>query len=75
MNLLAVSRSGRRIMHRIGATRLKPGDVIVLQGNLNTMPETLGELRCLPLAQRGMQLGGGRRGLLAGRGAGDRDGS
>ncbi len=64
VNLLAVSRSGRRIMHRIGATRLKPGDVIVLQGNLNTMPEALGELRCLPLAQRGMQLGGGRRGLL-----------
>ena len=64
VNLLAVSRSGRRIAHRIGSTRLKPGDVIVLQGNLNTMPEALGELRCLPLAQRGMQLGRGRRGLL-----------
>ena len=64
VNLLAVSRSGRRVAHQIGVTRLKPGDVIVLQGNLNTMPETLGELRCLPLAQRGMQLGRGRRGLL-----------
>ena len=64
VNLLAVSRSGRRILHRIGSTRLKPGDVIVLQGNLNAMPEALGELRCLPLAQRGMALGSGRKGLL-----------
>jgi len=64
VNLLAVSRSGRRIPQRVGSTRLKAGDVIVLQGDLNTMPEALGELRCLPLAQRGMQLGRGRRGLL-----------
>jgi di/tricarboxylate transporter len=64
VNLLALSRSGRRFAHSIGSTRLKPGDVIVLQGDLNTMPEALGELRCLPLAQRNMQLGRGRRGLL-----------
>jgi di/tricarboxylate transporter len=64
VNLLAVSRNGRRIMQRIGSTRLKPGDVIVLQGDLTTLPETLGELRCLPLAQRNMQLGRGRRGWL-----------
>jgi di/tricarboxylate transporter len=63
VNLLAISRSGRRIPHRIGATRLKPGDVIVLQGDLNTMPEALGELRCLPLAHRNLQLGG-RRSLI-----------
>jgi len=65
VNLLAVSRSGRRLAHRIGSTRLKPGDVIVLQGDLNAMPEVLGELRCLPLAHRNMQLGRGRRGLLS----------
>ena len=64
VNLLAVSRSGRRIAHGIGSTRLKAGDVIVLQGDLTTMPEALGELRCLPLAHRNMQLGRGRRGLL-----------
>jgi di/tricarboxylate transporter len=65
VNLLAVSRSGRRIARRIGSTRLRPGDVIVLQGDLNTIPEALGELRCLPLAQRNVQLGRGRRGLLS----------
>jgi di/tricarboxylate transporter len=64
VNLLAISRNGRRIMQRIGATRLKPGDVIVLQGDLNMLPEALGELRCLPLAQRNVQLGRGRTGLL-----------
>jgi di/tricarboxylate transporter len=43
---------------------LKPGDVLVLQGNLNTMPETLGELRCLPLAERNLRLGDGRHSVL-----------
>jgi di/tricarboxylate transporter len=64
VNLLAVSRSGSRIVHRIGATRLREGDVILLQGDLNSMPETLGELRLLPLAERGLPLGRGRRSLL-----------
>jgi di/tricarboxylate transporter len=64
LNLLAVSRSGKRIVDRLGSTRLKSGDVIVLQGNLTTMPETLGELRCLPLAQRDLNIGRGRRQFL-----------
>ena len=49
VNLLAVSRTGRRIAHRIRSVKLKAGDVIVLQGNLTTMPETLGAL-ALPAA-------------------------
>jgi di/tricarboxylate transporter len=64
VNLLAVSRSGRRIIRRIGSTRLKPGDVIVLQGDLKTMPEALGELRCLPLAHRNLTLGRGSRSFV-----------
>ena len=44
--------------------RLKAGDVIVLQGNLNTMPDALGELRCLPLAARDLRLGAGRQSIL-----------
>ena len=64
INLLAVSRRGRNTLHRLGAVRLKAGDVIVLQGNLATMPEVLGELRLLPLAERSLPLGRGRRGLL-----------
>jgi di/tricarboxylate transporter len=64
VNLLALSRSGRRIMRQLGSIRIKPGDVVVLQGNLTTLPETLGELRCLPLAERKLALGRGRRSVL-----------
>jgi di/tricarboxylate transporter len=64
VSLLAVSRRGVRVRQRLRSVRLQPGDVVVLHGNLNTMPETLGDLRCLPLAARDLRLGGGRRGLL-----------
>jgi di/tricarboxylate transporter len=57
INLLAVSRTGRRIAHRLRAVKLKAGDVVVLRGNLNTLPETLGELHCLPLAERDLRFG------------------
>jgi di/tricarboxylate transporter len=64
INLLAVSRRGQRISQRLRSTKLKEGDVIVVQGNLATMPEVLGELRLLPLAQRDLAIGRGRRSLL-----------
>jgi di/tricarboxylate transporter len=64
VNLLAVSRSGRRISQELRQVRFEPGDVIMLQGDLSKMPETLGELRLLPLAERNLQLGRGRRGLV-----------
>jgi di/tricarboxylate transporter len=62
VHLLAVSRSGKRITQRMRAVSLQAGDVVVLRGNLATMPESLGELRCLPLAGRDLRLGrrGGR---------------
>jgi di/tricarboxylate transporter len=46
------------------AVRLQLGDVLVLRGNLTTMPETLGELRCLPLAGRDLRFGRRGRSLL-----------
>ena len=64
VNLLAVSRRGERITRQMRSVKLKAGDVLVLQGNLNTLPETLGELRCLPLAARDLRLGAGRHGFL-----------
>ncbi len=60
VHLLAVSRAGKRITQRMRSVKLKSGDVIVLRGNLPTLPETLGALRCLPLAARDLRLG--RRG-------------
>ena len=64
VNLLAVSRAGRRISNRLRSVKLAAGDVVVLQGNLSTMPETLGALRLLPLAERDLQIGRGRSSLI-----------
>ncbi len=61
LGLLAVSRSGERVTHRLRSTKFQVGDVIVLQGDLSQMPEALGELRCLPLAGRDIRLGSDRR--------------
>jgi di/tricarboxylate transporter len=58
--VLAVSRSGERLTRRLRTTRFQPGDVIVIQGNLTQMPETLAELGCLPLAGRNIGLGSDR---------------
>ena len=57
VNLLAVSRRGRRIAHRLRGVKLRAGDVVVLRGNLAAMPETLGDLHCLPLAERDLRIG------------------
>src|SRR5690606_22899832 len=64
VNLLAVSRSGQRFTERLRTITLRPGDVVVLQGNLKRLPDTLKELGCLPLAERDIRLGSARRSLL-----------
>ncbi|WP_406871332.1 SLC13 family permease [Aminobacter sp. P9b] len=64
VNLLAVSRKGERIQERLGAVTLRMGDVVVLQGNPQTLPEILRELGCLPLAERSILLGSVRRGIV-----------
>ena len=64
INLLAVSRTGRRMTERLGDITLRFGDVIVLQGNVRRLPEVLLELGCLPLAARTIRLGSVRRGLI-----------
>jgi di/tricarboxylate transporter len=64
VDLLAVSRAGRRISRQLRSVRLREGDVILLRGDLKAMPEALGELRVLPLAERGLSLGNGRRGFI-----------
>lgn len=61
VNLLAVSRRGERITRQMRSVRLRPGDVLVLKGDLTAMPQALGDLGCLPLAARDLQLGAGRQ--------------
>lgn len=57
INLLAVRQSEKRHQNRLHNIRFEEGDIVVLQGSLDSMPETLGELGCLPLAERNLQLG------------------
>lgn len=64
VNLLAVSRRGERLTKRLRDLDLCPGDVIVLQGPLSTLPLRLQEMGCLPLVQRNIRLGSARRGLV-----------
>ncbi|HEX4695538.1 SLC13 family permease [Sphingomonas sp.] len=64
INLIAVSRGGERLTHRLGGTVLRAGDVIVLQGPLTLLPERLPELGALPLAERTLRLGNSRKGWL-----------
>jgi di/tricarboxylate transporter len=64
INLIAVSREGERLTHRLGGTVLRAGDVVVLQGPLSLLPERLAELGALPLAERTLRLGNSGRGLL-----------
>ncbi len=64
MTLIAVSRAGSRVTSQLRSARLRAGDVVVLRGNLNEMPESLGELGLLPLAERSVSLGNTRRSIM-----------
>ena len=63
VNLIAVSRQGERLVRRLSNIVLRAGDVIVLQGPLDLLPDRLGDLGCLPLAERALRLGSSRKGL------------
>ena len=55
--LLAVSRQGRPYRGRLRAFRFRVGDVLLLHGEAERVPEVLAAFGCLPLAERGVSLG------------------
>ena len=57
LNLLAVSRSGRKIAQRLRRVRFQDGDLLVLQGRAERIDDKLAALGCLPLAERNVPLG------------------
>jgi di/tricarboxylate transporter len=61
INVLAVSRRGRRMTVRLRRAKFQVGDVIVVQGSAAALPDTLASLRCLPLAERRLTLGRARK--------------
>jgi len=61
VNLLAISRARERLTERMRDVRLRAGDVLVLQGDQDALPERFSELGLLPLADRTVSLGSTRR--------------
>lgn len=57
IHLLALSRQGKAIRQRLRHDRLCAGDVLLLQGEADTLLETVADLGFLPLAERGLHVG------------------
>lgn len=65
VNLLALSREGKRAMTRMNQHRFRAGDVLLLQGDATQLFDSLSRLGCLPLAKRSLGVGKRRRALFA----------
>ncbi|MBT8506902.1 potassium transporter TrkA [Methanomicrobiaceae archaeon CYW5] len=65
LNLLAVAREGGRIQSRLKQIRFQPGDILLLQGKKDDVQAALPNIGCLPLAERGIRIGGPKQALLA----------
>ena len=61
VSLLALARSGEAIRNRLRRVRFASGDVLLLQGDRDTLGDTMTDLGLLPLAERDLQLGLPRR--------------
>ena len=56
INLLAVAREGMAPRASLGSIRFRTGDVLLLQGERNTLQQALSTMMCLPLADRGLRV-------------------
>jgi di/tricarboxylate transporter len=57
VNLLALSRSGRRSAEPLRQQRFAAGDIVVLQGHTSQLAEAMARLGLLPLAERNLTVG------------------
>ncbi len=65
VSLLAVSRQGHPFRGRLRSFRFRPGDILLLEGEADELPEAIVRLGCLPLAERQLRIGQPRRAGLA----------
>ncbi len=56
VTLLGVSRQGSKFRDRVRKLTLRAGDVLLLLGPNERLPETVSWLGCLPLKERGLQV-------------------
>jgi di/tricarboxylate transporter len=64
INLLAISRKSHRLSAPPSTIPLELGDIIIVQGDRESLPSLLRDLGCLPLAERPIRLGSVRRGIV-----------
>jgi di/tricarboxylate transporter len=57
INLLAISRTSSYLKKKLNETTLQTGDVVLLQGNIETLGETVTNLGFVPLAERNFTIG------------------
>lgn len=65
INLLAVSRQGKCTMARLRSLKVRPGDVLLMQGAPETLTEFASNAGCVPLAQRELRIPDKRKALMA----------
>lgn len=65
LNLLAISRQGRRSIRRLRSTAIVPGDVLLMQGPPGSLAGFASEFECVPLAARSINIPDRRKAALA----------
>lgn len=65
LNLLAVSRDGTRSRARLRTLKIKPGDLLLMQGPAETLTEFAADFGCVPLAERELRVPDKRKALMA----------
>ena len=64
--LVGLARNGESVLRRLRQQTFKPGDVLLLNGDVETIDQHMHEMGLLPLASRPIDLNRSRRVLLAG---------
>jgi len=65
LNLLAVSREGSRSKARLRTMKIKPGDLLMIQGPPDAINEFASDFRCVPLASRELRIPDKKQAILA----------
>ncbi|MDX1528289.1 MAG: SLC13 family permease [Gammaproteobacteria bacterium] len=56
VTLLGISRRGHRIRQRVRKTRIHAGDILLLLGPADHLPDVVEWLGCIPIAERGLEV-------------------
>ena len=64
VNLLAIAREGVPFKNRLDEVHFTAGDVLLLHGEVEALPDIVREMGCLPLATRALRLTSRRRAWL-----------